>query len=330
MTKQYWISSLRGIAILLVFFSHLYSVSGAIFKFVIGRIGVVIFFLLSGYLALSSRKKRTANQYIFNRLIRIYPIYWFILGLTYLAHLFMPYLVNKEWGGVSITDTLINATLFNQFVGVDCIIGASWMLPIQVSFFILIGITGVDVYTRNTEKLNMKYCVLAVLMILSVILGLIRRITGMPFPTAFMLLFAVSFLGIDFNYVDKNNIGTRENIILLIIFEVGLLISTILSYDNFIAYIVAYNLGIAFFVFFFYYNYHFDLLSKFSEVGFTFFLGAGLPFYIISMFIDFKDNLFIQICGWIVKFVLAYVFALLVTKYVERPLLKWEKQLTGN
>lgn len=99
MTKQYWISSLRGIAILLVFFSHLYSVSGATFKFVIGRIGVVIFFLLSGYLALSSRKKRTANQYIFNRLIRIYPIYWLILGLTYLAHLFMPYLVNKEWGG---------------------------------------------------------------------------------------------------------------------------------------------------------------------------------------------------------------------------------------
>lgn len=58
------IATLRGIAVLLVFFSHL-NLSKELL-FISGRIGVVLFFLISGLLAYSSRYKKSLKQYIFN------------------------------------------------------------------------------------------------------------------------------------------------------------------------------------------------------------------------------------------------------------------------
>ena len=78
-----WISSLRGLLVLLVFISHLeLSFISKDVLFVIGRIGVVGFFLISGYLALTSVQKRTTKQFYFNRFLRIYPMFWILLLIT--------------------------------------------------------------------------------------------------------------------------------------------------------------------------------------------------------------------------------------------------------
>lgn len=79
-----WISSLRGLLVLLVFISHLeLSFISTDLLFVIGRIGVVGFFLISGYLALISVQKRTTKEFYFNRFLRIYPMFWILLLITY-------------------------------------------------------------------------------------------------------------------------------------------------------------------------------------------------------------------------------------------------------
>ena len=54
-----WIASLRGLSALFVFFSHLtfLPVNGDAL-FVIGRVGVTCFFLITGYLVIQSRIKR--------------------------------------------------------------------------------------------------------------------------------------------------------------------------------------------------------------------------------------------------------------------------------
>jgi len=115
-----WISTLRGFAILLVFMSHLESEGGATFKFVIGRIGVVIFFLFSGYLAVNAREKRSGSQYLFNRLIRMYPVYWVILVLAFLSRNLL-----RTGDSISIVTLLANMTLFHQFIGIDEILDTS-------------------------------------------------------------------------------------------------------------------------------------------------------------------------------------------------------------
>lgn len=74
-----WISSLRGIGAFFVFFSHLPITFPSDLGFVIGRIGVVIFLMMSGYLAVGSRFKYTKKEYLFNRFVRMYPVYWVLL-----------------------------------------------------------------------------------------------------------------------------------------------------------------------------------------------------------------------------------------------------------
>lgn len=60
-----WISSLRGLLVLLVFISHLeLSFISKDLLFVIGRIGVVGFFLISGYLALNLYRKELQKSFI--------------------------------------------------------------------------------------------------------------------------------------------------------------------------------------------------------------------------------------------------------------------------
>ena len=117
-----WLSSLRGIAALLVFISHLPIHMDRI-CFIVGRIGVCIFFLMSGYLAYGSRMKRTTRQYLFNRFIRMYPVYWILLIFIFM--------LEGKYSGIELA---ANFTLFQEFLGVDCFIGASWMMPIQIVF----------------------------------------------------------------------------------------------------------------------------------------------------------------------------------------------------
>lgn len=196
--KSNWISTLRGAAILLVFCSHLESGGrGDGFKFIIGRIGVVIFFMLAGYLAVPSREKRSKNQYIFNRLVRMYPVYWVILILTFVVT--NVFSTGKE---ISVFTLAGNMTLFNQFIGIPDIIGASWMMPIQVSFFILIGLFGVNIFTKKVKckfgLIDMKIITQFGLMVMAVMVGYLRHRTGVLLPTAFFLLMAAAFLGVDF------------------------------------------------------------------------------------------------------------------------------------
>lgn len=329
-TKKNWISSLRGLAILLVFLSHLHFFGGDDFRFILGRIGVAVFFLFSGYLSYKSRIKRTGKQYVFNRLLRMYPVYWLILGLMLLVKV----IFDNEY--IPVMKIIANLTLFQQFLGFDNIIGASWMMPIQVSFFLLIGVLGVSIFTSVLQikrlRIDMKNVTILVLMAFAVIVGYVRHVTGTPFPTAYFLLMAVAFMGMYFNPEISRERGEenvfRNQIIRIFIFEFGLLISAWLSYGSqVIAYMIAYNIGIVLFLVFNGTEIEFGLLEKLSELGFAFFLCAGIPMIIIERFVDISASISLLVFGWIIKFIMALFLSKLITKYIEKPILAWGKSI---
>lgn len=315
-----WIASIRGIAALLVFLSHLPIDLPYDIKFIIGRIGVVVFFMITGYLTIQSRGSKNTKQYLFNRFMRMYPVYWILLILTWL--------LNYNEDG-SIVNLIANATLFQEFLGFECIIGASWMMPIQVCYFILIAIIGVNIFIRKSGKENNKLKMIIILFsIFSIFSGIIRRYMEIPFPTAFFLLMFIAFLGIAYNYYIERNISKKEIWSYWIIFEISMIISTLLSYkDMFVAYIIAYNLGIALFVLAKQIKLNLQLAKKLGEIGFTFFLGADVPYKLLSNFIDFQSSTVMLITGCILKFVFAICLAVLITKYIEKPLLKASKKI---
>ena len=302
-----WISSLRGLLVLLVFISHLTNIPTphSEFKFVIGRIGVVGFFLISGYLAVTSVSRRSLGQFYLNRFLRIYPMFWILVILTFL--------LQSEH---SVVELLCNMTLFEEFMGFETMIGSSWMLPIMVIFFGFLPFA-----LKSTKRLSMCWWVICAG---CVGIALLRYFTGKPFPTALCLLMCVGLLGV----MDKlNDEGIRSK---LVFFEALLVVCAWLSYgDRVVAYFVAYNLGFITYYIFQHRNLQVKALDVIGEQGFTFFLGAGIP-------ISFITKLIPSVAEWnwysyaLLQFVTAFVFAYILTRWCEKPLLAWGKKMEGK
>ncbi len=315
-----WISTLRGLAVLLVFISHLYLINGSDIGFVIGRIGVVLFFLIAGYLARISRNKRTSKQYIINRLFRMYPEYWIILFLTCILSILL-----VDDNNLSVGTILCNMTLFNEFMGIDGITGGTWMLPILICFYLIIGICGINFFMSDESGggySDRTIITMVLLSALSIIIGLIRFFTKLPFPTAYFLLLSIGFLGV---FVDRKNFFQ-----LTFIFEVGLIVSAPFSYGiKAVYYIIAYNIGI----FGFLWarksgNLSLSFFNKLGDLGFTFFLGSSIPIIIFNYFIDVNSSIFnIIIFGYILRFVCTYILAVLITRFIEKPILSFSKKI---
>nr|QIM10126.1 hypothetical protein Prevot485_2250 [uncultured Prevotella sp.] len=68
------------------------------------------------------------------------------------------------------------------------------------------------------------------------------------------------------------------------------------------------------------------LLEKLGELGFTFFLGAGIPMCFLSRFIPAT----LSWNGYAVamtQFILAIIFSYVITRWCEKPLLAWGKRI---
>lgn len=304
-----WISSLRGVGAFLVFFSHLPIVFPNDLGFIIGRIGVVIFLMMSGYLAISSRYKYTKKEYLINRFIRMYPVYWVLLIIITILST-----------DISIIKFLSNMTLFSKFIGQDEIIGPSWMMPIQIIFFVIIAFFKkkriLEIIEGKSILIVNKY--IYYWGIIAILLSFLRMTLKKPFPVALALLIIVAFLGIIYRY-DK----IKNFIKFLVLFEFILLISIYISYpERSNAYFIAYNLGIMIFIIFDYKNINLNLANKLGKISFTFFLGGEISSKIIDLFVtqQYITNNFIIYC--ILLFGVNILLSYIITKFIEIPLQK--------
>ena len=319
-----WLSTLRGFAALLVFCSHMTIIPAPKDTlFILGRIGVVCFFLMTGYLTITSRKRRNWKQYAWNRFLRVYPVYWLLLILMFIV----------VYPTHSLKSLLLNITLFEEFLGGDPILGASWMLPIQVVFFAGVTIVGARFFVdevKSEEKNIRRGClIMAACMLCSIATGAVRHITGKPFPTAFFLLIAISILGIYYWYLDGN---LKKLIGIGLVFEISFTIAVALSYPSqILRYVLSYNIGIAVFVLFEKCvsgrGWIGKAFSELGKIGFTFFLGAGIPWTLLLKINSFESPWWMIVMGCTLKFLCAIVLGTIITKHIENPLLKWGRKV---
>jgi peptidoglycan/LPS O-acetylase OafA/YrhL len=101
----------------------------------LGRIGITIFFLISGFVickSIAGPKRLATRQFLIKRFYRLFPLFWFSLfsGVFFIWHL----------SGQHVTPMLVvaNLTMVPAFFGQEFIIGLYWTLETELIFYALI------------------------------------------------------------------------------------------------------------------------------------------------------------------------------------------------
>ncbi len=139
---------LRAIAALLVVVVHVGAASGFTFRSSLGQytargeIGVSVFFLISGFLlyrpfaaaALAGRPGPNVRSYLVRRALRIVPLYWVALVVTYLF---------TGWASVHGVSGFLENAFFLQVYSRQWVfhgITQAWSLCIEVTFYLALPV----------------------------------------------------------------------------------------------------------------------------------------------------------------------------------------------
>ncbi len=109
----------------------------------LGWVGVNLFFIISGYVVSHTLlKSYNARDFIFKRLIRIYPTLWLLLPIVFLGQYFIPYSIFKDRSSLANllgSMTLVPPSVLNllNIANFDWLTGVLWSLKVEMVFYIL-------------------------------------------------------------------------------------------------------------------------------------------------------------------------------------------------
>lgn len=180
----------RALAAILVLYHHL---SGAFasekyfhsdvfaLPFDFGKLGVIYFFVLSGFLITHVHHKDLDQSsrllpFLKKRAIRIYPNYWLIFALSLIGCSFLSELPRSIDDETILFRSLLLIPLDKSAVGGTGapLVGVAWTLQYEVFFYTLFGIA----------ILNRKLAVVCIFGLL--VCGIFRFFTPLPFPLDFI------------------------------------------------------------------------------------------------------------------------------------------------
>lgn len=143
-----FLDALRGIAAFLVVVEHTseqlwpsfarFSLTG--FRF--GEYGVVVFFLCSGFIIPASLERRgSLTHFWIGRFFRLYPLYWFcLLAVLVLQAVGVYRGLDPNYATHAIRNTVANATMVQDFLGVPLALGQSWTLAYEMTFYLSVSV----------------------------------------------------------------------------------------------------------------------------------------------------------------------------------------------
>jgi peptidoglycan/LPS O-acetylase OafA/YrhL len=97
----------------------------------LGRIGVVAFFLVSGYVIPLSLARQTQRTFWIRRFFRLYPVYWVALA----AYMIVAWDTASDAGSVTVLGVLAGVVMIQGAVGVTSILPPGWTLGIELMFY---------------------------------------------------------------------------------------------------------------------------------------------------------------------------------------------------
>jgi len=212
------LTGLRGLAVLIVFISHAAN-EGLLpyfFGHGFGQIGVMIFFLLSGFLMahlyISEDFNRVnVRKYILARIGRVVPLYFMVVFLSVLVSIYEPDFV------FNLTDS---STVFRALAFIDAPY-IFWTIPVEVQFyFIFIGFWFI-------YKKNYRPTVLVLFFVLTLVPSIFLYAMYFKMPHIISLYSPAFFLGLLTALMHKKMVNSilikkimavRYNLIIFLVF----------------------------------------------------------------------------------------------------------------
>jgi peptidoglycan/LPS O-acetylase OafA/YrhL len=330
-SKNLAIHTLRGLSAFLVLVHHELSSFTGYWNFSrnyidLGRVGVVSFFLISGYVIRGSIINRSISSFLYLRFFRLFPIYW----LSLLAYLVVcNFASERAKANASITsdsafnvnaiDLVLNLTMFQELLGLKSMLPPAWTLSIELLFYCTVCIL-VAIKLANWERI-MFYASLTLFGAISIL----EYVTARQLPTSVPLLLGMAFLGSVFHDQSKSNNSKKvfswESKLALVSIIVFYSFSSSDSLWNPVNRILSTILGLGVFLAFFSRNWN-QVTPVFVWLG-----DISYSLYIISPCVmvlcdTFIPNLIYKITASIICTLL---LSTLTYRYLEKPLQKWSK-----
>lgn len=197
-TQNYaFINVLRGLAALFVAFLHFFintqsfygdtQWSQALEPFVlgtfdIGKFGIGLFFLVSGFLIpYSLERSKSIFSFAVHRVFRLYPAYWLSIILFLCLNSWLSYQAKPTTGAI-----ISNLTMLQGYLRQPDLIGAFWTLQIEMTFYILCVFLFFLGLSRKTVQIFYFF-------LLSTILIALLAHFGKHVPTALFIALSLMF-----------------------------------------------------------------------------------------------------------------------------------------
>jgi peptidoglycan/LPS O-acetylase OafA/YrhL len=137
------LDTLRGLAILFVLIGHYtqyapYAAAGVPLSAMFtdfGQGGVILFFMLSGYLIWTKGQENPAPVFLLRRFAKIVPAYWVNVLLVAVMGLLVWF-----FPAFGLKDTLGNLLFMGGSMGIASLSGVYWTLIVEVKFYLLFAL----------------------------------------------------------------------------------------------------------------------------------------------------------------------------------------------
>lgn len=222
-----FLDAIRGLACLLVMAQHVFERTYPGFErfsldyLSIGMVGVVAFFLVSGFvIPLSLERIGSPWTFMIKRIFRIYPLYLFILLFTTLWSM-------ANGNHVSLWTVIANVTIFAEYLKQPLLIGAAWTLSLELIWYLLFAV----IYKFNLHKKTMTLIIYSSLAM--VLLAIISLTANKILPLGRAAYLHSCFVGLLFYRLHCREIQKKEFIKALSIATLAMAPAFYVTYGHF-------------------------------------------------------------------------------------------------